>query len=183
MARPSKEYQARDLTDRLLAVPRATVEKRIAEHREQAAKNPRKRGPKPKACSQAARFRHGVIGRSHLCWRDAVQCSDEILIGQALADDARNGERETLRIRQLALIEPKRLFVQIPEQVERFNANVPLSARFSRTRSSPARSCGPAIHVRLGVVDHVVDVAAMPHAVVGAAARRCRWSNRLRRAQ
>ena len=52
MARPSKEYQAfRDLTDRLLAVPRATVEKRIAEHREQAAKNPRKRGPKPKAQS------------------------------------------------------------------------------------------------------------------------------------
>jgi hypothetical protein len=50
MARPSKEYQAfRDLTDRLLAVPRAAVEKRIAEHREQAAKNPRKRGPKPKA--------------------------------------------------------------------------------------------------------------------------------------
>ena len=35
MARPTKEYQAfRDLTDRLLAVPRATVEKRIAEHRE-----------------------------------------------------------------------------------------------------------------------------------------------------
>jgi len=50
MARPSKEYQAfRDLTDRLLAVPRATVEKRIAEHRERAAKNPRKRGPKRKA--------------------------------------------------------------------------------------------------------------------------------------
>ena len=50
MGRPSKEYQAfRTLTDRLLAVPRSTVEKRIAEHREQAAKNPRKRGPKPKA--------------------------------------------------------------------------------------------------------------------------------------
>lgn len=50
MARPSKEYQAfRDLTDRLLAVPRSTVEQRIAEHREQAAKNPRKRGPKRKA--------------------------------------------------------------------------------------------------------------------------------------
>jgi hypothetical protein len=49
MARPSKEYQAfRDLTDRLLAVPRATLEKRLAEHREQADKNPRKRGPKPK---------------------------------------------------------------------------------------------------------------------------------------
>jgi hypothetical protein len=49
MARPSKEYQAfRDLTDRLLAVPRATIEKRVAEQREQAAKNPNKRGPKRK---------------------------------------------------------------------------------------------------------------------------------------
>jgi hypothetical protein len=36
------------LTERLLAVPRAEIEKRVAEHREQAAKNPRKRGPKPK---------------------------------------------------------------------------------------------------------------------------------------
>lgn len=50
MARPTKEYQAfRNLTDRLLAVPRATIERRISEHREQVAKNPRKRGPKPKA--------------------------------------------------------------------------------------------------------------------------------------
>jgi hypothetical protein len=49
MARPSKEYQAfRNLTDRLLAVPRATVEKRIAQQREQAANNPNKRGPKRK---------------------------------------------------------------------------------------------------------------------------------------
>ena len=49
MARPSKEYsEFVRLTDRLLAVPRADVEKRIAQHREEAAKNPRKRGPKPK---------------------------------------------------------------------------------------------------------------------------------------
>jgi hypothetical protein len=50
MARPSKEYQAfRDLTDRLLAVPKAELDRREAEYRKQAAKNPRKRGPKPKA--------------------------------------------------------------------------------------------------------------------------------------
>lgn len=49
MGRPTKEYQAfRDLTDRLLAVPRATLEKRLASYQEQAAKNPHKRGPKPK---------------------------------------------------------------------------------------------------------------------------------------
>ncbi len=47
--RTSKEYDrfAR-LTDRLLSVPRAEVQKRIEQHREQSAANPRKRGPKPK---------------------------------------------------------------------------------------------------------------------------------------
>ena len=49
MARPSKEFQAFDQTmKRLLAVPRATLERRMAEYREQAAQNPNKRGPKPK---------------------------------------------------------------------------------------------------------------------------------------
>jgi hypothetical protein len=36
------------LTDRLLSVPREVVERRIAAHKEQAALNPKKRGPKPK---------------------------------------------------------------------------------------------------------------------------------------
>ena len=50
MGRPSKEFQAfTSLVDRLLKVPRAEVQKRIEQHREQAAKNPHKRGPKPKA--------------------------------------------------------------------------------------------------------------------------------------
>lgn len=49
MGRPSKEYQAfTKLTDRLLSVPRAEIQKRIEKHKEQAAQNPRKRGPKPK---------------------------------------------------------------------------------------------------------------------------------------
>jgi hypothetical protein len=39
---------------RLLAVPRAEVQKRIEQHREQAAQNPRKRGPKPKATGASA---------------------------------------------------------------------------------------------------------------------------------
>jgi len=48
-SRPSKEYQNFTKTmDRLLAVPRAELQKRIDAHREQAAKNPNKRGPKPK---------------------------------------------------------------------------------------------------------------------------------------
>ena len=49
MGRPSKEFvNFRNLTDKLLSVPRAEVQKRIDAHREQAAQNPRKRGPKPK---------------------------------------------------------------------------------------------------------------------------------------
>ena len=47
--RTSKEYDRfAKLTDRLLSVPHAEVQKRIEQHREQAAKNPHKRGPKPK---------------------------------------------------------------------------------------------------------------------------------------
>jgi hypothetical protein len=50
MGRPSKEFQAfRELTDRLLAVPREKIQERITQHREASAKNPNKRGPKPKA--------------------------------------------------------------------------------------------------------------------------------------
>ena len=56
MGRPTKEYQAFvQLTDRLLAVPRETLERRIAEHREQADLNPNKRGPNPKATGGASR--------------------------------------------------------------------------------------------------------------------------------
>lgn len=50
MARQSKEYQAfTSLVDRLLTVPKATIAARVDAHREQAARNPRKRGPKPKS--------------------------------------------------------------------------------------------------------------------------------------
>jgi hypothetical protein len=48
MASSKKYNRFAKLTDRLLAVPRAEVQKRIEKHREQAAQNPRKRGPKPK---------------------------------------------------------------------------------------------------------------------------------------
>lgn len=48
--RTSKEYERfAALTDRLLTVSHDEIQKRIAQHREEAAKNPRRRGPKPKA--------------------------------------------------------------------------------------------------------------------------------------
>ena len=39
----------RDITKAVLAVPHAEIKKRIDAHREQAAKNPNKRGPKRKS--------------------------------------------------------------------------------------------------------------------------------------
>ena len=60
MARPPKEYQAlTSLVDRLLAIPK-TVDRRRAEYRKVAAKNPRKRGPKPKANHLRDGFAHRV---------------------------------------------------------------------------------------------------------------------------
>ena len=48
MSRKPDEYQAfRTLTDRLLAVPRETLDKRLKEHRE-APPVGAKRGPKPR---------------------------------------------------------------------------------------------------------------------------------------
>jgi hypothetical protein len=53
MGRPPKEFQAfSTLTDRLLAVPRETLAKRLKEHRE-APPVGAKRGPKPKATASA----------------------------------------------------------------------------------------------------------------------------------
>jgi hypothetical protein len=51
MARPSKEYQAfRDLTSRLLRVPKAVVDSRIADYKAERAMIPSelKPGPNPK---------------------------------------------------------------------------------------------------------------------------------------
>jgi len=49
MGRPSKEFQAFDvLTRKLLTVPKEVIHERHEAHKERSAKNPRKRGPKPK---------------------------------------------------------------------------------------------------------------------------------------
>jgi len=55
MARPSKEYtEFVKLTDKLLSVPRAELQKREEQYREKAAQNPNKRGPKRKAVTPSA---------------------------------------------------------------------------------------------------------------------------------
>ena len=49
MPKTSKEFDAfAVLTEKLLKVPHAEIQTRIARHRGAAAKNPLKRGPKPK---------------------------------------------------------------------------------------------------------------------------------------
>jgi hypothetical protein len=50
MARPPKEYQSfTSLMDKLLRVPKDEIVRREAAYKAEAAKNPHKRGPKPKA--------------------------------------------------------------------------------------------------------------------------------------
>jgi len=46
---PSEFDNFTALVDRVLAVPHAVIKKRVEEHREQAASNPNRPGPKPKA--------------------------------------------------------------------------------------------------------------------------------------
>jgi len=49
MVEGSEAYaRFRDATKAVLAVPHAEIKRRIEVHREQAAKNPNRRGPKPK---------------------------------------------------------------------------------------------------------------------------------------
>ena len=55
MGRPTKEYQAFDQAMRhLLTVPKTEFQRLHAEHKERSAKNPRKRGPKPKVKPSAS---------------------------------------------------------------------------------------------------------------------------------
>ena len=49
MGRPPKEYSTFDrLTRQLLTVSKADLDARVEAHKERAALNPRKRGPKPR---------------------------------------------------------------------------------------------------------------------------------------
>lgn len=43
------------LVDRVIAVPHSVIQERVDKHRKEAAKNPRKRGPKSKTSSASSR--------------------------------------------------------------------------------------------------------------------------------
>jgi hypothetical protein len=52
----SPEYDAfTSLVDRVLAVPHSEIQKRVEAHRKEAAKNPHRRGPKPKRKRRVSR--------------------------------------------------------------------------------------------------------------------------------
>lgn len=51
---PSKEHDAfAGLVDRLLTVPKADLDAKVKAHRERAALDPHKRGPKPRVTSSS----------------------------------------------------------------------------------------------------------------------------------
>jgi hypothetical protein len=51
----SAEYDRfSSLVDAVLAVPHSVIQKRVEEHRKQAAKNPNRPGPKPKVKASAS---------------------------------------------------------------------------------------------------------------------------------
>jgi hypothetical protein len=56
MKKHNSEFEKFDgLVGKVLAVPHSVIQKRVAEARELADKNPRKRGPKPKTSSASSR--------------------------------------------------------------------------------------------------------------------------------
>ena len=97
--------------------------------------------------------------------------SDQFRVRQATADDARHRHAEPIRIRHVfALVEAERLLIEIPEQVKRLDADVGAraSARLSKLQIVfQAVGVDVAVHVSLGVVDDVVNVAALRLIVVG----------------
>jgi len=58
MKHKSEEFESfTKLVDRVLAVPRSVIKGRVEEHKKHAAKNPNKRGPKPKTSARASNDR------------------------------------------------------------------------------------------------------------------------------
>jgi hypothetical protein len=54
----SHEYdEFTKLVDRVIAVPRSVIKERVEEHQKRAAKNPNKRGPKPKTSARVSNDR------------------------------------------------------------------------------------------------------------------------------
>src|ERR1019366_4985623 len=68
-----------------------------------------------------------VPASSHICpsaMRHLSSLSDQLLVSESPTDYVTHCEHEELNVRHIAVIEPKRLLVHIPEQMERLDRNV-----------------------------------------------------------
>ena len=96
--------------------------------------------------------RSGLVNR--LRFR-AVNLPGEFRISQALATNRANHDREPLRIVHAAVAESARLFVDVPEQVERFHADVGSVERPLQKTPEVLHPVGMDVSVR--VLDSVID--------------------------
>jgi hypothetical protein len=85
-------------------------------------------------------------------------------IGQTLADDVLEGQRETECVIATAIVEAECLLIEVAEQMERFYGYVGAldGALQQGPEILPIVGVDVAVNVRLGVVDDVVDVFAVP---------------------
>ena len=104
--------------------------------------------------------RSGLVDR--LRFR-AVNLPGEFRIGQTLATNRANHDREPLRIIHAAVIEPARLFVDVPEQVERFHADVSSVERPLQETPEVLHPVGLDVSIRVlnGVIDDRVLIVCL----------------------
>src|SRR5262249_38880221 len=85
-------------------------------------------------------------------------------------ENALQSEREAECVSHFAIVETERLFVEVAEQMERFDGNV--GALDGALQETPevlkAVSVDRAVHVGFGMVNDLVNVAALSHTVIGA---------------
>ena len=181
---PAKEYDAFTKTDRPLVVSAsrcgATAHRRTPRSIGQESQQAR---TEEKDVAHRRSLRPAL--RAYALPREAfASCSDQFLIHQAASDDAVHRIAEPLRVAVLPVVEPERLFVQIPEQVERLDADVGALQPTLQERPEvfqPVR-VDRAVDVGFGVVDEVV-AESRRSCPSRTAARRCRSSSPSRRAR
>ena len=99
-----------------------------------------------------------------------VLLAGERNVGEALVDDALEAEDETLCVVHGALVETERLLIEVTEKVERFDRHVGALQGTLQEAPEVLQPVGVylSVNVRLGVVNDVMLVPALVHAVVGA---------------
>jgi len=88
-------------------------------------------------------------------------------VGEALAENALQGQRESGGVIAVAVVETERLLIEIAEQVKRFDAHVGAldGALLQAPEILQPVGVDGAIDVRLGMVDDVVGVVGLQRLV------------------